>query len=127
MAKGNSGIAVSDPQATSQVDGQTQDKPVRPTGFTEFARWVVPRLQKDYTIAQMLAEYPDQITKGSFQAKLSKFRKQAAQKGLVIPSTKRASRSQNVDIDALAAELNLSRLTADEPATTSAPETESQS
>lgn len=106
-----SGIAVE-----ASEDGAAEVVTVRPIGFAEFVRWF-EKQSKDgpKTIDELVEAYPGEITKGSFQAKLSKMRAVAQAKGYKLSPTKRAGRTSGneVDIDALAAELNLTRLTSE--------------
>lgn len=95
--------------------------PVKPIGFEELLKWYVPRARKGYTLAQCHAEYPGVITKDSLSVKLSNLRRDARKMGLKdVPELARergGRAAKNIDVQSLAAELNLSFLTEDEEET----------
>lgn len=103
------------------VVGGEAAEAVKPLGRVELLKWFVKQARAGHTLDQAHKEYPGDITKGSLSVKLSNLRKWAESKGIKdIPQLKRAGggrAAEDVNAEALAAELNLRYLVEDETET----------
>jgi hypothetical protein len=124
-----SGISVAAADtATSGAAAADVEPVVGPVGDVEVLKWYAQNIyakdeetgeviepRRTLSLAELHALYPVEIKLGSFTTKMNKLRKFAKAKQIKLPKYRRSARTgSEVDIDALAAELNLERLLDDE-------------